>query len=186
MIPRDFYAKIHEAMPIACIDLVIPRDKKILLLHRRQEPAKDAWWLPGGRIWRGESFEEASWRLARTETGLALTSATHLGVDELRFKTDPFGHGKGTHALVFVMLAIPKEGEPVVDPNHQGYRWSEGTERLDPYVQRWMEKAGLGLSAETRALVRRGLKELKAGRFAKKALDLEAAQRLAERISDDA
>jgi hypothetical protein len=25
MIPRDFYAKIHEAMPIACIDLVIPR-----------------------------------------------------------------------------------------------------------------------------------------------------------------
>lgn len=138
MIHDTLFRQIHEQMPIPRVDLVIVRDDLILLVKRKQEPAKGRWWLPGGRIWHGESFEEAAWRIARTETSLALGKVALLGVDDLRFTEDPFGHGKGTHSISIVMMATPKPGEVVLDQSCSEYVWNGHFLDLDPYVRRWV------------------------------------------------
>jgi len=41
-----------------------------LLVERGSEPVKGVWWLPGGRIYKGETFFDAAIRKVKEETGL--------------------------------------------------------------------------------------------------------------------
>ena len=72
-IPGELYGSIVEHMPIVCVDIVlVSRVKGVmscLLVLRDTEPAKGLWWLPGGRIWKGETFFAAAARKAFEETG---------------------------------------------------------------------------------------------------------------------
>jgi len=149
VIHEEFYSKIHELMPIARIDLVIPRDGLILLIKRKQEPGKGRWWFPGGRLWKGESFEEAAWRIARTETGLALESVIVIGVDDVRHPEDPFDHGKGTHHVSVVMMGIPKTGDVAIDHSSLDHAWNGHFMELDPYVRKWVCRGILDLPFAT-------------------------------------
>jgi colanic acid biosynthesis protein WcaH len=73
-IPSAFYDQIMRLMPIASVEAVIEMDGSLLFLKRRNSPAKGQWWFPGGRIHRGESFEETLRREVREETGLEIES----------------------------------------------------------------------------------------------------------------
>ena len=58
-------------MPIPCVDVVVSNaSKKVLLIHRSDEPAKGKWWVVGGRIHKNESIVDAAIRKVREETGL--------------------------------------------------------------------------------------------------------------------
>jgi colanic acid biosynthesis protein WcaH len=112
-------------MPIPCIDLVILKNDKILLIKRKQNPAKDQYWFPGGRILRNESFKEAAIRLAKSEVGLTIEKLEDIGTGNLEFPDDPFGHGFGTHAVTFVYRCITNN-EPTLDDNHSVFVWWNG------------------------------------------------------------
>ena len=147
MIDKDLYSKIHELLPIACLDLVIVDEGKVLLIRRNRQPAKDQYWLPGGRIFRDETFIDAAKRLALTETGLHINNIETLGVDNLIFNEDPFGHGQGTHTITCVMKCIPTTTDVKLDANHSAYVWWDPTEpgaALHEYVRVWT-KSTLGL-----------------------------------------
>ena len=58
-IPSDEYARILENMPVCCVDVIIANDKKALLVYRKDEPAKNKWWVVGGRILKNEKLEDA-------------------------------------------------------------------------------------------------------------------------------
>ena len=127
-------------MPILCIDLVILWDRKVLLLRRLREPVKDQLWFPGGALFRNEEFEDAVRRLGREEVGMGFADMRFLGVDNMIFPTDPFGHGKGTHTPTILFRCLP-EGDPVVtiDEDHSGYVWSDGhAGELDPHLKRFI------------------------------------------------
>ena len=50
-IEEELYSKFVELMPIPCVDVLIHDDEgNILLVNRNQEPAKDKWWIIGGRL----------------------------------------------------------------------------------------------------------------------------------------
>lgn len=49
-IPDKLYNQIMKLMPIVSIEAVIMIDEGLLLLRRKNEPAKGEWWFPGGRI----------------------------------------------------------------------------------------------------------------------------------------
>ena len=69
-IPQDLYDNIIDLMPIICVDGIIQTENGILLLLRDNEPEKNKWWFPGGRLLKGEKLEEGIVRKVKEETGL--------------------------------------------------------------------------------------------------------------------
>lgn len=126
LIEKTLYSKIHQIIPIACIDLVIRHKNKILLIKRNVEPAKNQYWFPGGRILRNETFIEAAKRIAKNEVGLTVSKLSCIGTGNLIFKEDPFGHGLGTHTVSFIYKCYADKCTPSLDNNHIDYIWWNG------------------------------------------------------------
>ncbi len=122
--------------PLIAIDLIVPDGQgRFLLGHRVNKPAQDSWFVPGGRVRKNESLDDAFARLAREElgvTGLARGEADLLGVYE-HFYDDNFSGeaGVSTHYIVLGYrlrraLAVP---HPPHD-QHTGYRWASADDIL--------------------------------------------------------
>jgi colanic acid biosynthesis protein WcaH len=79
------YQKILEVLPIACVDLLIIKDNKCLLLKRNNEPAKGQYWFPGGRINKSELIKDAALRKAKEETNLDCQFEKVVSVEETIF-----------------------------------------------------------------------------------------------------
>jgi hypothetical protein len=75
-LPADIYSQMVRNSIICCIDCLIIRKNTLnnktecLLVQRATEPVKGVWWLPGGRIYKGETFFDAAIRKTKEETGL--------------------------------------------------------------------------------------------------------------------
>lgn len=140
-IPILTYTEIHKLMPIVCVDCVISRDDKILLIKRKLEPMKDDWWFPGGRLLRNERLVKAVPRIIGNEIGaIGNTRPVLLGTDETTFDADPFGHGAGTHTINFVYACEIAYMQIVLDKDHSDYSWfsyEEIYKSMDPYVKRF-------------------------------------------------
>jgi ADP-ribose pyrophosphatase YjhB (NUDIX family) len=83
--------------PFPTVDIVVIRDRKILLIERKNPP--EGWALPGGFIDYGESAETAAVRELREETGLIASRIDLLGV-----YSEP-GRDPRFHTLSVVYLA---------------------------------------------------------------------------------
>ena len=59
MIPNDFYRQIVDVLPILCVDLIIIKNGKYLLVKRKNKPFKGIYWSPGGRVLKGEKITRA-------------------------------------------------------------------------------------------------------------------------------
>ncbi|OYT59518.1 ADP-ribose pyrophosphatase [Thermoplasmatales archaeon ex4484_30] len=92
--------------PRLTVDGVIIKDKKILLIRRKNEPFKGKWALPGGFVDYGERVEDAVIREIKEETGLDTKIARLLGV-----YSDPERDPRG-HTVSIAYLLSPKEGVP--------------------------------------------------------------------------
>jgi colanic acid biosynthesis protein WcaH len=79
-IPDILYNEIVKCLPIVSVEAVIVLDGSLLLLKRNNEPAKNEWWFPGGRMLKGESFKETLVREIREETGLEINSFQFINV----------------------------------------------------------------------------------------------------------
>lgn len=70
-IEETLYAEFVQSMPISCVDLVVmDQAGRILLLKRKNEPASNQWWFPGGRVLFNEIRSEAVRRKLKEECGL--------------------------------------------------------------------------------------------------------------------
>jgi len=146
-ISNDLYKQILENMPICCIDMVIYHEDKILLILRNQNPEKGKWWLPGGRILKGESLIEAVKRKTKEETGLEVDIIRFLGVEEYKSKKTNFEDIKtGTHSIVNVYLVEPIGGKQEVKINKtcSDYKWiNKIEENLDSHVKKALKDSGV-------------------------------------------
>ena len=78
-IPDEVWSDIVEHVPIPSVDLLVVTDDGLLLAKRQNEPAKGEWFVPGGRIHKGESLEEAVHRVAREELGVDVVIDEEIG-----------------------------------------------------------------------------------------------------------
>jgi 8-oxo-dGTP diphosphatase len=62
---------------IPAVSVALKRGDTLLLVKRANEPAKDQWAFPGGRVERGEKLEVAARRELLEETGM---QAAEIGV----------------------------------------------------------------------------------------------------------
>ena len=79
-IPDRLFHEIMKQLPIVSVDAIIVVDGALLLMKRNNSPAKGEWWLPGGRIHKDESPEEALRREVKEETGLEVISQRLVNV----------------------------------------------------------------------------------------------------------
>ena len=115
-IPGEEYRRIVDLMPILCVDLLLQNSRgEYLLAKRSNEPLKDQWWLPGGRVYKGESLEEAAIRKMREELSLEPSLLTMVGYCEYFCKESPFGLATGHHAVAFVFTGLIPEGHISLD-----------------------------------------------------------------------
>ena len=118
----SIFKTIIDSAPLISIDLVVRASSgKVLLGQRLNRPAQGFWFVPGGRIFKGESLSTAFRRLTLGELGIEfnIADARYLGLYE-HFYDDsiytnepslPKGMNISTHYIV--------NGFEVVFPNGQ-------------------------------------------------------------------
>lgn len=107
-LPRDEYEQILERVPILCVDgVILNHDGRYLLVKRNNAPLQHEWWVPGGRVLKGESLEQAFHRKMREELGIDVKILMPIGFFEERHVDDPRGGPEGVHAVSIVFCAVP-------------------------------------------------------------------------------
>lgn len=140
-IPPEQYKEFHRLMPVACVDIVLTRGNSFLLVKRKNAPARNEWWFPGGRILRDEHFADAVARKIFQETGLKTENPIILGIDETFFPDGPFG--SSTHTINIVFQANTETNDVILDNQSGKYQWfGHIDEKWDPYVKKFLSKAG--------------------------------------------
>ena len=136
-IPTDIFMQIVRHAPLISIDLLIHNENnEILLGWRNNQPAKDYWFVPGGRIYKNETLRDAFSRIMSAETGLTLDidQAEFHGIFEHFHPEQNFMNeaGFGTHYIVLA-FHIHLSGEISSLPMHQhsDYKWQSIPDLLD-------------------------------------------------------
>ncbi|MCF7800318.1 NUDIX domain-containing protein [Candidatus Babeliales bacterium] len=145
-IPKEEYEKILKKIPISCIDLIIVNPKKeFLIIKRKNNPAKNKWWIPGGRILKNEIFKDAALRISKKETGLNCNFIKIMGVVETRFKESAFNNKNGTHTINIIALMESSDKDVKLDEQSLEYKWIGKIKELEdsyPEAKPFLIKAG--------------------------------------------
>ena len=144
MLPFNDFLQVVRDAPLVSIDLIVENEAgQYLLGLRLNEPARGNWFVPGGRIYKNETLDEAFARIARAELGIELArkQAQWLGLYEHFYETNAgMQPGFGTHYIVLAHritlnsadLQLPEHEQ------HQNWRWMTKTEILaDQSVNRF-------------------------------------------------
>ena len=146
MIPNDLYVRILESIPVCCVDVVLIHRGKVLLVCRNENPAKNQWWLPGGRLLKGETFVEAAKRKAKQELGLDVEVDRKIGSYEVMFNEAPFPEIKSGIHEVAVCFVVRTSGDVSIslDETSGKYRWVDRIdEGLHGYVKQVLVDASV-------------------------------------------
>jgi colanic acid biosynthesis protein WcaH len=146
---RDLIEVIKKT-PLVSIDLIIENPKnQILLGLRKNAPAKDFWFVPGGRILKDESIPHAFNRIAKDELALDLTyeKANFIGVFEHWYPDNFTQKQKASTHYIVLAHHIKIADAPLESPDdqHAQYKWFDKTsllkdEKVHPNTKAYFEK----------------------------------------------
>lgn len=105
---------MENRSPKLTADGVILKDKKILLVKRKNEPFKGKWALPGGFVEYGERVEESVIREVHEETGLKTKIRDFIGVYS-NPNRDPRGHTVSVVYILDIQGGELKSGDDATD-----------------------------------------------------------------------
>ncbi len=125
---RAAFLGVVAHTPLVSIDLVV-RDPagRILVGRRVNEPARGTWFVPGGRIWKGETLDVAFRRIATAELGpgewrrdRAPLMGTYTHLYPTNFADVP---GIETHYVVLAHLVDVATQPDLPEDQHSEYLW---------------------------------------------------------------
>jgi len=148
LLNREQFLEVIDRTPLVSVDLVIRDSQKRTLLGRRvNEPEKGKWFVPGGRIMKGESLNDAFERITKAEIGIkhSRIEARLIGAYSHLYDTNVFlEDGISTH---YVVLAYELHlADNLIDDlnemetsQHSKYNWFareevESTPEVHEYV----------------------------------------------------
>lgn len=155
-LPKELYGALVRDAVVCCLDILLVRTtalgvKEALLLERSTEPAKGLWWLPGGRLLKGETFFAAARRKAEQETGLSQVKPIQvLGVWNTFF---PYSHwdteeSKGTQTVnPIVLVELEGNGDVKLDKTSENFKWISIDPKDNPDADKYVMQALLRLRA---------------------------------------
>ena len=124
---RDF-ENVVRLTPLVSIDLIVrSRDRRVLLGRRTNAPARNTFFVPGGRITKNETLAMAFRRITLQELGeeRASEEARFVGVYEHIYRGNPFGKaGFGAHHVVLAYeLSLKAGASSLPAEQHAAYAW---------------------------------------------------------------
>ncbi|BDY13410.1 GDP-mannose mannosyl hydrolase [Hydrogenimonas cancrithermarum] len=127
--------------PLVSIDLVVKNRKgEILLGLRKNEPAKGLWFVPGGRIFKDETIDNAFKRISENELGIEynISQSKFLGLYEHFYDNNAFNDDFSTHYIVMGFEISLEDVPKGMKAQHEAYRWFDVETLLaDPMVHRY-------------------------------------------------
>ncbi|MDY0121159.1 MAG: GDP-mannose mannosyl hydrolase [Sulfurimonas sp.] len=147
MLKAEIFIEIIKNTPLISVDLITKNDEgKVLLGKRVNEPARNFWFVPGGRIFKDESLDDAFSRICQSELGVSFTreKTDFYGLYEHFYTNNVFNNDFSTH---YVVLAYKVYLNNVLQVNdqHEAYQWFEVDELLDrddvhPYTKNYFKE----------------------------------------------
>lgn len=125
---------IVEYAPLVSIDLIIEnKDGEILLGKRKNRPARNCLFVPGGRILKEETISEAFKRITFSELGreILISSARFLGIFEHFYDDSFFGTDITTHYIVLAYKLVNVSNLNLPEIQHTEYLWLSTKEILE-------------------------------------------------------
>ena len=125
MLSEDTFKIIVASTPLISIDLIVRDNQNNILLGKRvNRPAKDYWFVPGGRVLKDESIEQAFNRLLKIELGIEKSEPTFKGVYQ-HFYDDNFSEDAFTTHYIVLAYEINYNGkiDCLPDVQHNDYQW---------------------------------------------------------------
>ena len=127
----DTFRTVVASTPLVSIDLLVQNSQgQILLGQRLNRPAQGSWFVPGGRILKNETLDEAFRRLTLSELGQTFNrnQAHLLNVYEHFYEDSVFGEATvapGTHYVVLGYQLGLSDNLSLEPPHtqHDHYRW---------------------------------------------------------------
>jgi len=107
-IPEEEWATVVRNVPIVSVDLLVSTTEGVLLVERRNRPAKGEWFVPGGRVHKGERLVGAVQRVAREELGVEVEIEASLGAYEHLYDDAAVDDAGGKHYLANGFLVLPE------------------------------------------------------------------------------
>jgi len=146
MLDSKTFKTVINSTPLISIDLLVKKDNKILLGKRINKPAQGYLFSIGGRVYKNESIQQATARIAKTELNIELKlTPKFAGVFE-HFYDDGIYKDVSTHYINLAyevdinneMLNLPTE-------QHNEYQWLSideilSSKQVHKYVKDYFRK----------------------------------------------
>jgi colanic acid biosynthesis protein WcaH len=128
MLSAQAFLEVIDRTPLVSIDLIVRDEHGCLLMGlRRNEPARGFWFVPGGRILKGETLEAAFERITLAELGVVVSRAAARLHGAYTHLYDANALGVANVSTHYVVLAheLPGVALPTALPQaqHGRYRW---------------------------------------------------------------
>lgn len=127
MLSVDDFRQVVKNAPLFSIDLVVLNEKREMLVGlRKNEPASGFWFVPGGRMYKGETIVEAFRRITEAELGNSFEREHFimLGLYDHFYENSCFDESVSTHyinAPHLMLVDSTKLKLPLIQ--HDDYRW---------------------------------------------------------------
>lgn len=126
-ISQEDWKTIVTNVPIVSVDLLVQCEDGLLFGKRTNEPAKGYWFLPGGRVQKGENRHEAVDRIAEEELGLSVEIVESLGAFEHIYETSDVDGVDTKHYLANGYVVKMDSGQLRSDDQHEDLQVFEST-----------------------------------------------------------
>ncbi|APE32615.1 GDP-mannose mannosyl hydrolase [Halomonas aestuarii] len=123
----DAFRQVIAHAPLVSLDFVVTNTQGEWLLGQRlNRPAQGSWFVPGGRVRKGETLEAAALRLTMSELGQAVELACmrFLDVYQHFYADSMFDPGLSTHYVVLAyQVTLAPSLQALPRQQHGGYHW---------------------------------------------------------------
>ena len=148
-LPAETFREVIAATPLVAIDLIVDDGADRFLLGQRTNPPAQGWWfVPGGRVRKNESLDEAFRRVTEAELRhpLERADAEFVGVYEHFYSDSALDEETPTHYVVLAyrsaMTDLPQGALP--DDQHRQVGWwpaerIRSATDVHPYTQAYFQ-----------------------------------------------
>ncbi|WP_081106115.1 GDP-mannose mannosyl hydrolase [Alteromonas macleodii] len=125
---KQEFTEVIDRTPLVSIDLVVENEKGEMLFGlRTNRPAKGYWFVPGGRILKNETLDDAFSRLTLNELGVEISrkDARLLDIYEHFYDDSVVGENPSTHYVVAGYHLKVHQNSLVlpIGDQHNEYKW---------------------------------------------------------------
>jgi colanic acid biosynthesis protein WcaH len=127
MLDKITFKTVVENTPLISIDLCLLCGGQLLLGRRTNDPLKDEWFTPGGRIHKNEAWQDALLRIAEIELGLSnivVDNFALMGMWDHFYGNSALDHNTSTHYVNMPhFVEFKSKPQIVLDDQHGEFKW---------------------------------------------------------------